>query len=203
MSERKRWSGSGLLLAALLLVGCGEAEEEGAPAVDTAEGTHTGRPAEISSFSDWDEDGNQHLDGEEFAMWAQDEEVFEDWVGEEGVDMEVFHQHLQTALDVNADGDINEPDWSTGVQPLFGDGDPGAWSDWDVDGDGELSGPEFIQAAEDQGLHARIDRNDDAVITQQELHEFYFGLFDRNRDGRLDSNEWSQGRATWLGHEDV
>jgi hypothetical protein len=203
MSERRRRPGSCVLLATLILVGCVSGDEDAAPAIDTAEGSPSGRPVEISSFSDWDEDGDQHLDAREFGMWTQDEDVFGDWIRVEGVDIEIFHEHLQTALDANADGDIDERDWSAGIQRLLGDGDSGAWSDWDTDGDGELRGPEFIQAAEDHGLNARVDSDGDAVITQQELRDFYFGIFDRNGDGRLDSNEWSQGRATWLGHDDV
>lgn len=189
-----------VLLPILLLAGCDEGD---ARRGGDAEAVPVQRPVQMSTLSTWDTDGDQHLDSLEFVMWVQDENVFEDWIGEGGVDLEIFHGHLQTALDVNADGEIDANDWSNSIQPLFGDEDPGTWEMWDLDGDGELDAAEFMQGVERQGLHVRIDRNGDAVISLQELQIFYFEVFDRNGDGRLDSNEWSQGRATWLGHDDV
>jgi hypothetical protein len=202
MSKHRRTPlGLGALLPiTLLIAGC---DAQGTDDRPETEAPLTDRPVEVATFSQWDEDGDQHLDSLEFVMWVQDENVFGDWVGEEGVDMEVFHDHLQTALDVNADGDIDERDWSIGIQRIFGDEDPGTWEEWDLDGDGTLDGAEFMQGAEHHGLHARVDQNGDQVITIRELQAFYFELFDRNGDGRIDSNEWNQGRATWLGQDDV
>lgn len=196
-----------LALPALLLAACepqGQ-DERGTAGADAAEAPPTQRPteqpmAEEPTIADWDQNGDQALDRQEFGSWAQEEESFDDFVGDDGiVDFEAIQEDLHSALDVDGDGTVGEGDWDAAMQDLFGDDPFGEWADWDVDGDAELDTEEFRQGAEQHGLQERMDEDDDGSVTQQEVEGFFFDLFDANDDESVDMTEWNSGRDSWLG----
>jgi hypothetical protein len=76
--------------------------------------------------------------------------------------------------------------------------DHGTWTDWDLDGNAELDVSETAEAETRYGFYDRIDINQDMVIDQEELGDFFFDLFDANDDSGLDVTEWDGVRADWL-----
>lgn len=202
MSQHARFLGI-LALPAFLFMGCAPEgqDTQGRDEADAAEAPATQRPMEMGDdeFSNWDRSGDQTLDRQEFGMWIEDEGVFDDWFDtEDNVDRDQLASDLHEKLDRNDDGEVTETDWTTSSLDLFGAEDPGQWSEWDLDADGELSEDEFQQVAEEKGLYGRIDQNGDAVISDEEARDFYFDLFDRNDDGQVDMSEWEEGRSTWF-----
>jgi hypothetical protein len=191
-------------LPAILLAGCAPegqdmGEDEGAEA---AEAPPTQRPMEEPGFTDWDVNTDQSMDRQEFAMWSQEEGAFDSWIGDDGsFDREAFLGDVHSALDINDDGQVTESDWTAAVQQLFGDEDTGEWATWDTNSDAQLDADEFATAAEQHGLFTRIDADGDSTLTEEEVRDFTFNLFDANGDERLDMTEWDAGRSTWLGDD--
>ncbi len=203
MREHTRFFGL-LALPALLLAACAPEGQDGATTgaeADAAEAPPTQRPTTQPGFSDWDMDGDASLNEQEFGQWAREEGPFGTWFGEEGVDFDQIHQDLHSAMDMNSDGTVDESDWSAGIRELFGNEDPGQWSEWDTNGDGQLDEEEFTQAIQTSGLQERMDEDGDGTVTEAEVQTFFFGLMDRNDDGRLDTTEWNSGRETWFGDD--
>ena len=71
--------------------------------------------------------------------------------------------------DANDDGFLDENEWGVGVGNNRGEF--GAFDDWDIDNDNRLAVNEFGTGS--------------------------FGVFDDNRDGMIDSNEWGAGMELW------
>lgn len=188
-------------LAALSVLYLAACEPEPGQDLDTeaeaAEAPVEQRPA--TPFEDWDINQDQSLQAEEFSTWARDENVLGDWVGDEGLDREAFHQRIVDVWDQNDDDIIGESEWQSGVSNLFAEGEYGAFADWDVDQNAELDLNELAEGMESHGLYARMDGDQDAIIDDTEIGDFFFDIFDVNDDAQLDTTEWDFGRSTWFG----
>jgi hypothetical protein len=185
-------------LSMLLLAACGpDAGERTDLDAEAAEAPPVERPI-ATPFQNWDLDQNQKLERQEFGIWVTEEEGFGDWFGDEGLNREALRESAHSAWDVNDDGVVNEAEWQVGVAELYGDADYGTWTDWDLDGNAELDLSETAEAETRYGFYDRIDINQDMVIDQEELGDFFFDLFDTNDDSGLDVTEWDGVRADWL-----
>lgn len=71
--------------------------------------------------------------------------------------------------DANDDGFLDENEWGVGVGN--NNDEFGLFDDWDIDNDNRLAVNEFGTGS--------------------------FGVFDDNRDGMIDSNEWGAGMELW------
>ena len=71
--------------------------------------------------------------------------------------------------DANDDGFLDENEWGVGVGNNTGEF--GLFDDWDIDNDNRLAVNEFGPGS--------------------------FGVFDDNRDGLIDDNEWGAGMELW------
>lgn len=188
-------------LAALAIFFVAACNPEPGQDVDTeaeaAEAPVEQRPA--SPFEEWDINQDQSLQAEEFTTWATDEDVLGDWVGDEGLDRESFHQRLVDVWDQNDDDVIGESEWQSGVSNFFAEGEHGAFADWDTSGDSNLDLNEVAEGLETHGLYDRMDGDQDALIDDEEIGDFFFDVFDVNDDAQLDTTEWDYGRSTWFG----
>lgn len=198
-----------LALPVFLLAGCDPAGQESQPAgdADAAEAPPTQRPAqgleetEGVDFSEWDANGDRALDQNEFNAWAEEEGVFDDWFGDDGIDLQAVEEEIRSAIDLNDDGEIDQEDWNAAmneIRQVFGGESPGEWSEWDTDGDGQLTSEEFRHVAEQRGLQEQMDVDGDGQVSQEDVHSFYFGLVDENGDGRIEADEWNQNHDTWF-----
>lgn len=166
---------------------------------EAAEAPPTERPT-TTAFGEWDINQDQALQRDEFISWSGDEGVFDDWIGDQGFDLETFRGDLREAWDMDGDGNIIESEWQAGTQSLFGENPQiGNFSDWDVDGDGQISEEEMAAADERINIREQLDQNGDGTIDRQEVGDFFFEAFDQNDDGQLDTTEWETGRSTWFG----
>lgn len=190
-------------LPLLFLVACGpDAGEDDLDAgadvgAEAAEAPPTTRPAEDTPFATWDQDQDQLLQREEFGTWAQDEGVFGDMVGAEGLDREALNERIYDRWDLDGDDTVTQIEWQTGTEGLY-DADHGTWTDWDVDGNNELDMNELAQAHERLGLWNEIDADADGQIGDRDLSDWFFDLFDANDDDALDPQEWDMGNGGWF-----
>ena len=164
---------------------------------EAAEAPPTQRPT-TTAFGEWDMNQDQTLQRDEFTRWSSDEGVFDDWIGDEGFDLEAFRGNVQDAWDIDDDGNITETEWQAGTQALYPDAQVGAFADWDADGDGNLTEEEMAAADERVDVQGALDANADGMVDEQDLGDFFFEVFDANGDGQLDTTEWEVGRDTWL-----
>lgn len=166
---------------------------------EAAEAPPTQRPT-TTAFSEWDINQDQSLQRDEFISWSGDEGVFDDWIGDQGFELETFREDLREAWDMDGDGNIIESEWQAGTESLFG-GNPqiGNFTDWDTDGDGQLSQEEMMAADERINVVEELDANGDGTVEPGEVGDFFFEAFDMNDDDQLDTTEWETGRSTWFG----
>lgn len=72
-----------------------------------------------------------------------------------------------------------------------------SFSDWDDDGDGNVTKDEFYNSAADWGIYSDYDVDNDGLYTEDEWYEFGwdydYGTWDANDDGYLDSGEYYDG----------
>jgi Ca2+-binding EF-hand superfamily protein len=182
----------------LLLVGCGPdtADDDLDVGAEAAEAPPTTRPAS-TPFQSWDADQDQLLQREEFGTWAQDEGVFGDWLGDEGLDREAFNEKLVEMWDSNDDDAITQNEWQMGAENVY-NMEYGSWTDWDLDGDGDLTQEEISAAHERLGFFEQLDADGDSMINDQDLGDWFFGIFDTNDNDALDGTEWDMGQGAWF-----
>jgi hypothetical protein len=149
-------------------------------------------------YGEWDMDADDALGIEEFRSWWNEQDFFDDWRADEdeGITREQFAERLHVEWDTNGDDVVSEVEWQEGTDTWFaGDVEDGAWDDWDGDGDSELDANEVAEGLERNGLYDRVDRDDDAVIDDEELADWFFDIFDDNDDDRIDTTEWDAAKS--------
>lgn len=145
-------------------------------------------------FSEWDLDTDLRLSLEEFeAWWNENRPELGD---EEGADREAVAERVHATWDTDDDDAVSEQEWREGTGADEDGGDWGTWTDWDGDGDSELDLNEVREGMEGNNVYDRIDRDQDMVLDDEELADWFFDLFDRNDDDHLDTTEWDR-RGAW------
>lgn len=187
-----------LALFALPLITCQPEAERGVPDVEAADAPAADRPT-TTPYQNWDANRDMVLQRDEFALWRTDQDAFDGWVGDEGLDREIFADRIHVAWDTDGDGVVTRNEWAVGVEPVLED--PGSWSDWDGDGDSELDLNEVAESMETRGIYDVIDRDQDRVIDDEEIGDFFYDLIDRNDNGEVDVTEWDAFDEAWLDDE--
>ncbi len=188
-----------LALPFLFLAACEPETAERGTDAEAAEAPPTTRPEAPTTteapFAQWDIDQSQTLQREEFAQWARDEGVFDDLIGEDGLDRDGLAERIHAGLDRDGDGTVTEMEWQETSSRLFDN--PGTWSDWDADGNAELDTDEVSQGLEGHGLFGEVDADADMTVNEMELGDFLFDALDANDDDALDPAEWEE-REGWI-----
>lgn len=181
--------------AGLALGGC--APEETETELGTEMETETTEPTDETldvDFSEWDLDTDARLSTDEFEAWWN-EHGFEIGEGEEGADREAVSERVHAAWDTDDDDRVSEQEWREGTG-TGEEGDWGSWTDWDADGDSGLDLNEVREGMEGNDVYDRIDRDQDMILDDEELADWFFDLFDADADDAIDTTEWDQ-RGAW------
>lgn len=186
-----------VMLAALGSVGCGgdtprEAmANSGDPYLDeTAYG-----------FDDFDMDGDSELDANEFHEWAEGPLLTPYMVAEteaaEAIDKPdalsatVLIDGLFQAWDDNVDGALDRGEWARATTVLESFSmSPDAWLEFDIDGNDVIDLAEVYVPLDEEVVVAAIDADEDGAISDVEMNEWFFDLFDVDESGAIDRDEW-------------
>lgn len=183
---------------ALMLSACEGTDRDayaGTPEGETPEATPTMEEETTGIEAEWDMDASGDLDENEFRTWWSDRSAELDWNTdqEEGLTREEYYEGVVNRLDGDGDGRITQQEWQDRTSNMWGDATPAQWSSIDADGDGTATTEEARRALEEADLYANVDENNDEVVNDEELGNWFHGVFDLNDDGRIDSSEWNPG----------
>lgn len=142
---------------------------------------------------EWDQDQSGDVDENEFQQWWDQNVRTADWNAdqEEGLTREEYYEAMVQRIDGDGDGRITQQEWQDRTSNLWGDATPQQFSAIDTDGDGTVTTAEARRALEDADLYVQVDENQDEVVDDEELRNWFRGVFDLNDDGRIDSSEWN------------
>lgn len=189
------------LAAALVLAACGgeegvyegDAIDEGVEPVVEAPAVEA--PTTVG-YADWDVDRGGTLDANEFTTFARDR-VYGTWAGASpGLDRDEWGAGVLGAWDADDDMRVTEAEW-TANRAWFGDRDPGAFGDWDLNDDTFLDATELGQGFERTGAWGDWDRDASGMLEENEFGEGMFGLWDTNENQMIEENEWGAGYGAW------
>ncbi len=160
---------------------------------DIAEETAEVRPP----YADWDLDTDGRLTGDEFREWARERDIFGDWDDDDNdtIGEDEFAAGMLGIWDDDDDDMLSPQEWQDNVGDWF-DEDHSTFESWDGNGDGSLTREELRQGFIDTDWFGDWDLNDDDQLDQNEFGDGFFGLFDEDRSGDLDENEWT-ARDRW------
>lgn len=154
------------------------------------------RPITVTSYgslADWDLDGNGQIEKSEFDQRLITTRLFADWDGDndgELTDLE-FTTSLYKAWDVNGDEIVDVYEYKFGNGVWLADGTMyGTFSDWDADGNQELSLVEF-KTQEDR-LMESFDSDGNDELTDLEFRTGMYKAWDVNGDEIVDLYEFNR-----------
>lgn len=201
-----RWIGALLLPVALLAACEGEVDEAGS-GIERGTQQPPERPDDVrmerrtAEYAEWDRDNDEQLGVEEFRSWWTEEDRFAGWDtdGDGEVSPDELSRRLFANWDQSDDDVISEVEWREGVDRWFaGDVEAGTWEEWDADDDSDLDRQEFATAIEERRLYERIDRDRDDAVGTDDLADWFFDLFDRDDDDRIEAPDWERATSELL-----
>lgn len=188
--------GTSMALALGLALGACAPDEPDTEMDEGMEGEAAATGEMEADFSEWDVDTDASLNSDEFeAWWNENAPDF----GEEEAEarMEGVSQRVYRSWDTDRDDRVSEQEWREGTEDWGDDEiDWGDFTDWDGDGDSELDANEVREGLEGSNVYERIDKDDDEILDDEELADWFFDLFDANDDESIDQTEWDQ-RGAW------
>lgn len=101
--------------------------------------------AQDCSFDEWDANNDSYLDEDEFFDAYDEVGYYDEWNEDD-------------------DDSLSEMEWERGIDEHLGAYDSGVYSDWDLNGDGNVG--------------------------QEEFQEGLFDLIDDNNDGQIGDDDW-------------
>ena len=193
------------LAAALVLGGCGGAEEEpldegvDAPIAAEAPAAEPVEETTAVGLGEWDADRDTRLASNEFGDWVNRGGVYNRWAGTTpGIDRDEFGTGALGIWDADNDNRVTEAEWNERVGTWYGEGaEYGTFADWDANQDTFLDAGELGQGFERTGLFGDWDLNDNDMLEENEFGEGSFGVWDANDDTFVDETEWSAGSRDW------
>ena len=141
-------------------------------------------PAIAQGIADWDIDGDGVLDESEFTQGVFDSSVYDDWDADDdgAIGYAELSSGLYSAWDASDDGELSIDEWDGAVDLWFGEFDVNlSVENWDADGNGVISEPEFAEALEGTDLIARLGAENGA-LDEEELASGLFDVADTDDD---------------------
>ncbi len=120
-----------------------------------------------------------------FAKW--------DTNGDKKVDEQEFDNHYFEMLDKNGDGKLDKSEWETAVKSFFGGNGElnyGKLSNWDKDGNNQVSKDEFIAYLKDKKIFNDWASGD--AITEPQFAKGVFQHWDTDGNGVVESEEFTE-----------
>ena len=159
-------------------------------------------PAAAQVIEDWDSNGDGTLSQEEWNAGLSERGVFSEWDadGDGSLTSGEFAGGIFGRFDEDGDGTLTSAEWDAGFDQWYGEQAVDLdYSEWDANGNGELTEEEFTTAFEEEGLFesfgtsAGLENVDDG-IGEDEFFGGLFDWFDADDDGGLIADE-----AGWFG----
>ncbi len=69
---------------------------------------------------------------------------------------------------------------------------------WDLNKDGIVDKHEFHQSLMEKRMIRKWDKNKDGRLSELELYKGFYGLWDRNNNGKIDHKEWEYGTQNYF-----
>ena len=145
-----------------------------------------------AAFSDFDENSDNQLDRNEVPNTYQNN--FEEWDadGDGSLNNEEFYGTVFSNTDADDDDGINEEEWTTGLNSMFGNRvEEGDFATFDADGDGILDSNEWNEGFADSEWFQTYDGDDDDMVTETEWDEGLFGDWDTDDDDLINEDEYN------------
>lgn len=118
------------------------------------------------------------------------------------VDHNEFYDYNYGIWDEDDDGFVNEKEWADGIVNFTHNDDPdlyGDWQDWDVDNDTRLDLNEFTDGLSMAQYLDIWDSNGNTLVEAQEFRRGLFAAWDKNQNGYLEKDEYSDGYGSYFG----
>lgn len=133
----------------------------------------------LEEIFDRDTFNNSFTSNDRYDRWDTNKDEF--------LDEDEYSDGLFQTWDVNDDNRLDENEWNTASED-FRIGNQN-WKDWDTSNDGYLDTREFKTGLHQKGWYGEWDSDQDKKINKREYSNGLFGLWDVNRDGKLDETE--------------
>jgi len=150
--------------------------------------------AQYTTFEDWDKDGDNLIERNEFTdVFAK--EFFSVWNAddERGLIEEGFFKESYAGLDTDNDGFLTDEEWLVGFNYFYDDYVVEEEMGFvDMNDDGKISYDEYYDVIYDTEMFTDIDMDSDNYISEYELADYVFDNWDFNDSGALSRSEYNR-----------
>lgn len=138
-----------------------------------------------------DATGEAPLTRDQFTRRFQAAGRFDSWDADRDrrLTRQEFARGLARTWDRDADGRITEREWDGAAAVWFGTADYGAWYDWDRNDDAVLTSDEVARGIDRYGLYDQWDAGSSGMIEIDEFYDRWFEIVDDDGDGQIEPPE--------------
>lgn len=107
-----------------------------------------------------------------------------------------FYTFTYRLWDSNHDGTISEEEWKKGITHIenYNENQNGSFEDWDSDQNSKINFNEFTSGLKDNHYFRALDMNEDQKLSNQEVSNAVFKIWDEDDDDnieRIEFGEWT------------
>ena len=158
---------------------------------------------ETLTFSDWDKNGDDKISDEEFVTLFTSM-YYSDWDmdGSVNVNPDEFYENSFYVWDMNNDNYIIEREWRKGMEFYLEEyEDELKFEDVDADYDDMIDMDEYENAMKQTNMFLDVDVDEDEYVTESELAEAMFRLWDLDDSGFIEKGEYVAYKNFYLNVE--
>jgi len=146
-----------------------------------------------NAFSDWDSDGNNEINDNEWTESCTNSGLFKRWdMDNDGlIDNDEFSSGLFRFWDVNGDGVLEQGEWAAANDGWLSDYNT-QFTAWDSDKDGYVEYHEHSAYFGSTAYFSDWDTNNTLYVEPQEFCQNLFNTWDKNNDNTLNSDEFDK-----------
>jgi Ca2+-binding EF-hand superfamily protein len=168
-----------------------QGQQQGQQAQQGQQQGQQGQPGQQEiTFESLDKNGDGELSRNEVRSGVSSFEDNWDYNRDGEVSTIELDRGLYQAFDANGDEQIEANEFAEAKAKWLPDRYSAEFTQWDLDGDGELSFFEFAEGAQTSRFAGSFDKNNDAKVSTRELSNGVIASIDRNGDGRIERDEW-------------